>query len=772
MSPSMSQPAARPLRGGWLALARLAWYVSAALALAYYLVLTPAQFAQVQAGLTPPQLDQLAALGLSAQGYALYLLALDWVFLLVCFAIGVLIFWRKSDERMALLAATMLVTFGTISFNETLAALPAALQTWRWALVTIYFVGDTTSFLLFYLFPDGRFVPRWMRWLAVVVIMTEVQIRFFPWLAQQVSWVATLNFGLTLSFLISIVVAQVYRYRRVSGPVERQQTRWVVFGLTIAVLGSPGVTLMAFLSGIRSSADVSVPLLLGINTVVTLSLLAIPISIGIAVLRYRLWDIDLILQRTLVYGALTGCVIGIYILVVGGLGALFQARGSPALALVATGVAAVLFQPLRERLQRGVSRLVYGERDDPYAVLTRLGERLETTLAPEAALPMIVETVAQALKAPYVGLAMKTGDRGQATGNRGHETRDEDSEKVFEIVAEYGTEPKTLTPTLSLWERGPETAPPPPFFVTEGEGEGLSLPLVYQHETVGELIIAPRAPGETYSAADRRLLRDLAHQAGIAVHATRLTADLQQVTVDLQRSRERLVLAREEERRRLRRDLHDGLGPTLAALALTASAVGDLMATDPQAAAALLAELQREIRGTVSDIRRLVYDLRPPALDELGLVAAIRESAAQLTVTGDWRLEIEAEEPLPPLPAAVEVAAYRIAQEALTNVARHAGATRCVVRLTVDDGRTTIDEVQATPYALRSTLHIEIVDNGVGLSAEHRAGVGLLSMRERAEELGGACVIEGMEPTGTRVRAWLPLGKETADGAATDTHRG
>ncbi len=209
--------------------------------------------------------------------------------------------------------------------------------------------------------------------------------------------------------------------------------------------------------------------------------------------------------------------------------------------------------------------------------------------------------------------------------------------------------------------------------------------------------------------------------------------------------------AREEERRRIRRDLHDGLGPTLTALAFTASTVCELIPTNPQAAASLVSELPNEIRATPADIRRLAYDLRPPTLDELGLVAAIRERAAQVSSHTQARegsgaqhrllVLVEAPQRLPPLPAAVEVAAYRIVQEALTNVIRHAPAHSCIVRQSIDDA-----------------LQVEVIDDGVGVPSEHQAGVGLLSMRERAAELGGTCVIETMAGAGTRVCAWLPVG--------------
>jgi signal transduction histidine kinase len=416
----------------------------------------------------------------------------------------------------------------------------------------------------------------------------------------------------------------------------------------------------------------------------------VPLSIGVAILRGRLYDVDLLINRTLVYGALTACVVGTYILVVGYLGALFQARGD-AVSLIAAGLAAVLFQPLRQRFQRGVNRLLYGQRDEPYAVLSRLGQRLEATLAPEAVLPTIVSTVREALKLPFVAITLGPHD-------------------APAVVTESGT---------------PVADP-------------LRLALVYRGEPIGHLLLGPRALNEPFTPADRRLLEDLAHQAGVAAHAVRLTADLQ-------RSRERLVSAREEERRRLRRDLHDGLGPALAAHTLK---VGTARALLPHAAVAadrLLAELEDDIEAAVTDIRRLVYNLRPPALDELGLVGAIRESTAQYDGHPDGSpggvvIRVEAPEWLPPLPAAVEVATYRILQEALANVFRHAQAQTCRVELRV--GR---------------ALRLAVTDDGVGLSPMRHAGVGLVSMRERAEELGGSCLVEPAPGGGTRVVAELPL---------------
>jgi signal transduction histidine kinase len=312
-----------------------------------------------------------------------------------------------------------------------------------------------------------------------------------------------------------------------------------------------------------------------------------------------------------------------------------------------------------------------------------------------------VKTVREALKLPYAAIALPRDPNG------------------FEVVATSGEEPP---------------------------GDPLVLPLSYGGESVGELLLAPRAPGESFSAADRRLLDGLARHAGVAVHGVRVMADLR-------RSRERLVLAREEERRRLRRDLHDELAPTLAALGLSAATVGELISTDPKEAAFANEKLQAAIRATVGDVRRLVYDLRPPALDELGLIEAIRERASRYGVGDEgFRATVEAPDELPPLPAAVEVAAYRIMQEALTNVSRHARASACTVRLA------------CTESPSSRAITIEVTDDGVGLPETPEGGVGLHSMRERAAELGGECEIVSSWPSGTRVFARLPFREPLLEG--------
>jgi signal transduction histidine kinase len=265
-------------------------------------------------------------------------------------------------------------------------------------------------------------------------------------------------------------------------------------------------------------------------------------------------------------------------------------------------------------------------------------------------------------------------------------------------------------------------------------GIALRLPLVHAGERVGTLVIGARSHGELLGAPDRRLLEDFARRASAAASAVALS-------VEVQHSRERLVTAREEERRRLRGDLHDGLGPTLAGAVLTIDAARRVLAVDPIGADALLDQAAATVEGTVADVRRLVYGLRPPALDQLGLAGALRQQAAMIDLASvDLSCEIQAPDPFPRLPAAVEVAAYRIAQEALTNISRHSKARHARVSISVADG-----------------LQLEIEDDGCGLRPGQLAGVGLTSMRERATELGGVFAITTPPSGGTCIRVHVPI---------------
>lgn len=393
------------------------------------------------------------------------------------------------------------------------------------------------------------------------------------------------------------------------------------------------------------------------------------------------------MSRTLAYGILTASLISIYVLLVGGVGNLFHLQGNPLLALVATGLVALLVHPLRLQVQRWVNRLLYGERDDPYLLLSRLGQRIETTLATQEILPTIVATVAQSLRLSYTAIRVSDSRAGP-------------------LEAAYGT------PGAKL----------------------LHFPLVYQGQPIGDFLLAPRSSEEALTPADERILNDLLRQISIAIHVLRLNQDLQY-------SRERLVSAREEERRRLQRDLHDGIAPTLASFSQRIDTATFFIEQNPQQAIAQLKALQDQVKAALSELRRVVYALRPPILDEPGLISAIQEQSIPTYQTERLTISLEVPEELPPLPAAVEVAAFHILQEALTNVARHSDTRHCRIRLTL----------------CGNTLYLNVLDDGQGFSPESHRGVGLHSMRERAEELGGFCTITPLRTGGTKVFASLPL---------------
>jgi two-component system NarL family sensor kinase len=613
-------------------------------------------------------------------------LGIGWWFLALALCVAV-------DEVASQYAVRALITApGSLPAGVWMAWVSNSMWAVRFGIV---------GFLLL-LFPDGRLPsPRWrpVAWVLAVctglltfagtidphpIDLNGVETASNPLGIEGLraaTAIVELVFFLDMAALLASAAAPILRFWRAAGD-ERQQLAWLAYVVAVtAVIGVGGIVLVQTRHPL--AADVA-----GILALVGLGV-GIPVAAAIAILKHRLYDLDLVVNRTVVYGGLTACVIATYVAVVSVLGTLFQQRGGLGASLVATGLVAVLFQPLRERLQRAVNRLLYGDRAEPYAAMTRLGQRLETSLAPDAVLPTVVDTVAQALRVPYVAVELR---------------RDEG----FEPAAAHGQPSEDV----------------------------LELPLSYRGETVARLLISVRARGEGFNAADRRLLGDLARQAGVAAHAVRLTADLQ-------RSRERLVSAREEERRRLRRDLHDGLGPTLASIALGLQLARDEHRRDPEMQDALLGRLTAETRRCIAEIRRLAYELRPPALDELGLVPALREQAAHLTGPANGLVvSMEAPNELPALPAAVEVAAYRITLEALTNVARHAHANNCTVHLEVN-----------------GALELEIVDDGLGLPNDHRAGVGLSSMRERAAELGGNCSVERLSARGTGVRAHLPLAR-------------
>jgi len=407
------------------------------------------------------------------------------------------------------------------------------------------------------------------------------------------------------------------------------------------------------------------------------TVLPLPVAIGFAVLARGLYDLRTAVNRTLVWLTLSAVVAAVYALVIAGIGNRIDVRGASWLPWLAAAVVAVSFAPLRDLLQRGVNRVTFGRWEQPYDVLAALGQRLEAAVDVHRLLVRVVDEL-----------------HGLDLGN-------------IAIVDAHGR--------VIL---GAET-----------DIGAHQVPLTAYGRRVGTLYCTPPSGG--LRRRDRQLLDDLAgHLAGV-LHAHALTGQLQQ-------AREQLVLAREEERRRLRRDLHDGLGPSLAGHLLRLDVVAAKVADQPWVAADLDA-LRDDLRATMLDVRRVVEGLRPPALDELGLRGAVEQAVSRLTAAASLRTEVTVSVP-ERLPAAVEVAAYRIVTEAVTNVVRHAEASECHVDIATAG----------------SSLAILVADDGHGLDPTSAyVGHGLSTMRERAEELGGSLTIRSAEHT--TLSATLPL---------------
>ncbi|WP_147062082.1 sensor histidine kinase [Knoellia locipacati] len=420
-----------------------------------------------------------------------------------------------------------------------------------------------------------------------------------------------------------------------------------------------------------------------------LALLATSASVVIGVVRPHTGDIDALVGGTLVYGGIAAGVVALDVAVLAAASRLLGDRlEERQVTLVVLVLAVAAYGPLRSWLGTVVRRQVLGRRGERYEVVSTLAARLEASGGLADQLPTLAASVAEAFRVSWVRVEVL------GPGGAG-------------LSAQHGREP-TATRTF---------------------------PISYRDERIGSLSLPDGGIRGMLSGRDEALLLDVVRQAAIAVRSTLLATELQE-------SRERLVLSREEDRRRIRRDLHDGLGPVLGGVAMRLDAAGNAVTTDPDTARRLVVQSRSDITEALADVRRLVHGLRPPALDDLGLRAAVDQQVDRVR-SDRLAVDVEADE-LAPLPAAVEVAAYRIVSEALTNVARHAAATRCTVRLRMD----------------HADLLVEVSDDGRGIGPDVVAGVGLRSIRERVEELGGRSDVECPARGGTRVRAWLPITRE------------
>ena len=426
--------------------------------------------------------------------------------------------------------------------------------------------------------------------------------------------------------------------------------------------------------------------------VVIVAVAVLPIAaMTVGVVRPTVVPVETLLVRTVVLGIVALSLLGLDLLVVAVLSHTLGDLGQRQLVTVVLLLTALGYGPLRHRLFRLVQGWILGSRGNRYDVMAGLAANLESIEDGPAQLGAVARAaVADAFGVGYVAVEV-----------------DRPSGEC--LSATFGERPEEVR----------------------------SLPITYRESEVGRLVLPARGLRSRLSSRDEKLPATWSGRLRRRPRTSRL-AD------ELQASRERLVNTREEERRRIRRDLHDGLGPAMAGVVYQLETARLLVETDPDRAAAQLDSVRDHVQDIVADVRRLVHELRPPALDDRGLVGAV----GQLAENQQLPVEVEADD-LGALPAAAEVAAYRIVAESLTNVVRHAGARSARVRL----------ERSATD------LVVEVLDDGVGIGEEVQAGVGLLSVRERAAELGGRTDVSCPSSGGTRVRAVLPLGTTGGPGS-------
>ncbi|MEU6023299.1 histidine kinase [Micromonospora sp. NPDC047134] len=584
-----------------------------------------------------------------------------------------------------MLAAGLVATVAVLALSWS-SWLPLAwLGQWLW------WPPYTLVMLALLVFPDGKLPgPRWRIVAAGLIGCAVLSTGAFAVAAlddprglllsaelaatgraQLLVRIALLAIAVQVLLVVAVLVSLVGRWRRATGEARQQ----------LACLLAAGALFL--LGGMLDT--------LNLAGAWALMVVAIPGAMTLAVLRYRLYQLERVINRTLVWLVMSLLVIAGFVAIVALLRDLVVGTDTSNSSLVATGLIAITFEPLRNRVQRGVNRLLYGDRDDPYAMLTRLGSLLERTGQPHAVPALLADTIAKSLRVPYVAVEVDDPEGGDPPG--GGATR-------WPQVA-HGT------PTTSV-ER---------------------FDMLIHGDRVGQLVVAHRRTGDRFTPMERRILTDVARQATVAVATARLIRQLRQ-------AREGLVLAREEERRRLRRDLHDGLGPTFAGMSMQVRAASKLSTGTPRLGQ-ILDSLADDLRTCTAEVRRLVDQLRPAALDQ-GLESALRMECRRFDgpqLTTDLQVEGD----LRSLPAAVEVAAYRIVAEALSNVVRHAQAGRCEVRVRRGEG-----------------LLVEVADDGVGVSGPRPGGVGLDSIRHRATELGGSCEITPAAGGGTLVRVRLP----------------
>ena len=616
---------------------------------------------------------------------------------------------------------------GLITHPGSVAGTTWALWFTTWSFAVVWPVG-AAAFLLM-LLPDGRLPSR--RWLPLAVAngtLSALVVVCLGLLAPSAMTVTATTspvvqnptglaaFGwsqgpagpalyfVAVAIAVAAAAAPFVRLRRARGEA-REQLKWIAYA----------VLLTAILAGAITAASGFFPNAQWLNTADDLAIvlgfgMALPVAAGVAIFKYRLYDIDVVISRTLVYGSLAVLITGTYVGIAVGIGVLVGSGGKPnlALSILATAIVAVGFQPARERLQRVANRLVYGERSTPYQVLSKFSSQVAGSYAADEVLPRMARVLEEGTGAERSTVWLRSSGslRAAATWPLGG---DED-----------------LHPAIPMADG---TLPPLP-------GVTRAVEVRHQGELLGALSVTKRR-GESLTPVEEKLLDDLAHQAGLVLKNVGLTADLQRRLEELRASRQRLVSAQDAERRKLERNLHDGAQQHLVALKVKLGLAEMLAGKDPEKARATIVQLKADADDALETVRDLARGIYPPLLAEKGLVTALESQSRKAAV----HVDVDAEG-IGRYSQEVEATVYFCVLEALQNVQKYARATRAVVRLREEAG----------------SLVATVEDDGAGfdLRAVPR-GAGLTNMHDRLDALSGSLVITSEPSHGTTVRAVVPV---------------
>jgi signal transduction histidine kinase len=646
--------------------------------------------------------------------------------------VGYILAIRRPDNAVSWLMLGIGAAFGLGAFvgsyasyaihggvgGHDLGAIALAIDQPMWVPI----VGLPATFLIL-LFPDGHLPsPRW-RWFAWVLgismVITFLAILFGPGPFEEstltnaenplgiealrsVLSVAMVSLVMLPIGVIGSLVSLVQRFRRSTG-IERLQLRWLVTAAaTVAILYASALVL-----SINSTwGTEATPAWLGIlQALAIVSFGLIPIAIGISVLRYHLFDIDLVINRALLLAGMVVFITLVYVAIVVGVGALVGSQSTPVLSAVAAAVVALAFQPARRRAQRFADRLVYGKRATPYEVLSQFSDRLGNAYANEELLPRMARALAEGTGASRADVWVRVGDQLRAEA-----VWPQDADRPEPIIA-------SANPEGSL------------------SSSSMREPVRHRGELLGALSITKK-PGESITATEEKLVRDLAAQAGLVMRNVALAEQLMDTIEELRASRQRLVTAQDERAKQLERNLHDGAQQQIVALTVKLRLLGQVMDRDVEKAKSMASDLQSDATDALEQLRDLARGIYPPLLADQGLVAALEAQARKASVPTEVRSE-----GIGRYPEDIEAAVYFCVLEALNNVAKYAEATRAEVSLAQDDGH----------------LRFAVVDDGTGFDTTVTSyGTGVQGMADRLDAIGGALQVDSSRGEGTTIQGRIP----------------